>query len=82
MTIKGPFAKEMWVELWPKLLTAPDSQVSPGILKKMRRFKLEEATPLEIYEFLVKLSNEPLTELSSFMVQLFSVDKYYERPEK
>ena len=62
MPIKSEFAKEMWVELWPKLLTAPDSQVSPAILKKMRKFKMEEATPLEIYEFLVKLSNEPHVE--------------------
>lgn len=82
MTTKSDFAKEMWVELWPKLLTAPDSQVSPAMLKKMRKFNMEEATPLEIYEFLVSISNEPLTELSSFMVQLFSVDKFYVRPEK
>lgn len=82
MTIKSEFKKEMWIELWPKLLIAPDSQVSPAILKKMRKFKLEEATPLEVYEFLNKLSNEPLTEISAFMVQLFSVDKYYVRPDK
>jgi len=80
MPDKAEFAKEMWVNLWPQLLNTPDSQASPLILHKLQKFKIADASPLEIYDFLVALSNEPVTELSAFMVQLFAVDKYYVRP--
>lgn len=80
MTNKSEFVKAMWIDLWSDLLKAPDSQLSPLVLRKLQKFKVVDATPLEIYDFLIALSNEPVTEISSFMVQLFSVDKYYVRP--
>lgn len=80
MPDKSKFIKEMWISLWPQLLTAPQSQLSPALMKRIRAFKVAEATDKELFDFLVQLSHEPVTELSAFMVEIFKVDKYYEKP--
>lgn len=78
-----PFNKEMWVDTWPKLLEAPDSQIDQTVMAKLRNFDVANKKPREIYDFLSGLSlKEPDTSISAFVRELIAVHKFYERPEE
>ncbi len=63
-----------------QLRTAPISQIDKQIKEELLKFTLEEPTKREKYDFLVKISEKDEMQISNFVKELCSLDKYYIRP--
>ena len=77
--------KECKIELMELILTncevAPNGQIDSITKNDIKNFNNGEHTSQEKYDFIVGISKKPMTEVSKFIINLCSLDKYYKRPE-
>jgi len=71
------------------LSTASESQIDKSLLEEILKFKLEDHTPSEKYDFIVSISKENIIKvtdkltigkISNFIKVLCELDKYYLKP--
>lgn len=63
-----------------ELCKAPSGQISEDVRNSFFKFKSEEHTLSEKYDFIVNVSKLPRTEISKFIVSMCELDRYYLRP--
>jgi hypothetical protein len=70
---------ELLSDLFLMLKSAPDGQMSKEVKKEVASFDFISKGDSERYDFLIYLSKKSLNEVSSFVIELCSLDKYYLR---
>lgn len=72
-----------------EMCSAPTSDVEDYVREMFIKFKNEEHTPSEMYDFIVGISKIPVTkindkmcvgDISTFVMELCALDKHYLRP--
>ncbi len=76
---KVPFPATTFFNILPQLINAPDSQISESVRTKLKLITSD--SDQELFDTLVEISKLPLTEISSFVRELFKLEPYYIRPK-
>ena len=58
---KKEASTEMMEMIIEEMCSVPSSQVEDYVRERFRKFKSEEHTPVEMYDFLVEISKIPIT---------------------
>ena len=62
------------------LITAPESQLSPRLKKESAIFFSISRTPTQTYDYIQRISEQPITEASPFVKSLCAMERFYHRP--
>jgi len=65
---------------WDFQITAPESQLSPRLKKESAIFFSISRTPTQTYDYIQRISEQPITEASPFVKSLCAMERFYHRP--
>lgn len=80
---KPVFRRDLGLFIITQLVEAPDSQVSETVRAQLRTMQghIPTCEDVDLFDFLVQLSKQPLTEVSSFVKVLCDLERFYTRPQ-
>lgn len=86
---KKEASTEMMKMIIEQMCSVPSGQAENYVRERFKKFKNEEHTPPEMYDFLVEISRIPVTkindkscvgDISTFVMELCALDKHYLKP--